>query len=153
AVLADEHGRLVVAALLGEQARLLRLQRSRRPDGRQCLPERDLPGPSGLGRAGVPEPHLLQPSRSGQPLRRLAGAGHLHERGAGRLQVAQGVVMTSTVEIATEIRHFSVAVPDEALDDLRRRITATQWPERETVADASQGVPLATMQKLARHWA
>src|SRR6266545_4484883 len=61
--------------------------------------------------------------------------------------------MTSTVETATEIRPFSVAVPDEALDDLRRRIEATQWPERETVADDSQGVPLATMQKLARHWA
>src|SRR5215831_19768825 len=61
--------------------------------------------------------------------------------------------MTSTVDTATEIRPFSVAVPDEALDDLRRRIEATQWPERETVADASQGVPLATMQTLARHWA
>jgi DNA-3-methyladenine glycosylase II len=61
--------------------------------------------------------------------------------------------MSSTVESATEIRPFSVAVPDEALDDLRRRIQATQWPERETVADDSQGVPLAAMQKLARHWA
>jgi pimeloyl-ACP methyl ester carboxylesterase len=60
--------------------------------------------------------------------------------------------MSSTVETATEIRPFSVAVPDEALDDLRRRIQATQWPERETVADDSQGVPLATMQKLARYW-
>ena len=61
--------------------------------------------------------------------------------------------MTSTVETTTEIRPFSVAVPEEALDDLRRRIEATQWPERETVADDSQGVPLATMRKLARHWA
>ena len=42
---------------------------------------------------------------------------------------------------------------DEALEDLRRRIAATQWPEKETVPDESQGVPLATMQKLARHWA
>ena len=61
--------------------------------------------------------------------------------------------MGPTVEAATEIRPFSIAIPDEALDDLRRRIEATQWPERETVADDSQGVPLATMQKLARHWA
>jgi pimeloyl-ACP methyl ester carboxylesterase len=61
--------------------------------------------------------------------------------------------MSSTVETATEIRPFSVAVPDEALDDLRRRLAATQWPERETVADDSQGVPLATMQKLAGYWA
>jgi pimeloyl-ACP methyl ester carboxylesterase len=59
--------------------------------------------------------------------------------------------MSSTVETATEIRPFHVEVPDEALDDLRRRIAATQWPEQET--DQSQGVALATMQKLARYWA
>jgi pimeloyl-ACP methyl ester carboxylesterase len=51
------------------------------------------------------------------------------------------------------IRPFRVNVPDEALVDLRRRIAATQWPERETVADQSQGVQLATMQALARYWA
>ena len=51
------------------------------------------------------------------------------------------------------IRPFSVKIPEEALVDLRRRITATQWPDRETVKDQSQGVPLATMQELARHWA
>jgi pimeloyl-ACP methyl ester carboxylesterase len=61
--------------------------------------------------------------------------------------------MSSTVETATEIRPFHVDVPDEALEDLRRRIAATNWPEQETVADLSQGVPLATIQKLARHWA
>jgi pimeloyl-ACP methyl ester carboxylesterase len=43
--------------------------------------------------------------------------------------------------------------PDEALSDLKRRITATRWPERETVTDATQGVQLATAQKLARYWA
>ncbi len=52
-----------------------------------------------------------------------------------------------------EIRPFRVHFPQQALDDLRRRINATQWPERETVADSSQGLPLATMQKLARYWA
>ncbi|BCG03727.1 multidrug MFS transporter (plasmid) [Paraburkholderia sp. PGU19] len=46
-----------------------------------------------------------------------------------------------------------VHVPQAALDELRRRIAATQWPEKETVADSSQGVPLATMQNLARYWA
>jgi pimeloyl-ACP methyl ester carboxylesterase len=61
--------------------------------------------------------------------------------------------MSSTVDTATEIRAFHVEIPDEALDNLRRRIEATQWPEQETVADESQGVRLATMQKLARHWA
>jgi pimeloyl-ACP methyl ester carboxylesterase len=60
--------------------------------------------------------------------------------------------MSVTAE-ATAIRRFHIDIPDEALDDLRRRIEATQWPERETVPDDSQGVPLATMQKLARYWA
>ena len=53
----------------------------------------------------------------------------------------------------TAIRPFHVHVPDEALVDLRRRINATKWPERETVTDASQGVQLATIQALARYWA
>jgi pimeloyl-ACP methyl ester carboxylesterase len=60
--------------------------------------------------------------------------------------------MTTTVETAAEVRPFHVDVPDEALDDLRRRIASTNWPERETVADQSQGVPLAMIQKLASHW-
>jgi pimeloyl-ACP methyl ester carboxylesterase len=60
--------------------------------------------------------------------------------------------MSGTVETAIEIRPFHVDVPDEALEDLRRRIAATQWPEKETVADQSQGVPLAMIQKLARYW-
>ena len=53
----------------------------------------------------------------------------------------------------TAIRPFHVNVPEAELADLRRRIEATRWPEKETVADASQGVQLATMQKLARYWA
>ena len=51
------------------------------------------------------------------------------------------------------IRPFQVNVPEAELTDLRRRINATKWPERETVTDASQGVQLATIQKLARYWA
>ena len=51
------------------------------------------------------------------------------------------------------IRPFRVKVPEAALVDLRRRIKATQWPEKEQVRDESQGVQLATMQKLARYWA
>jgi pimeloyl-ACP methyl ester carboxylesterase len=54
---------------------------------------------------------------------------------------------------AAKIRPFNVEIPQERLDDLRRRIAATQWPERETVDDSSQGVPLATMRELARYWA
>ncbi|ASW01704.1 epoxide hydrolase family protein [Paraburkholderia aromaticivorans] len=53
----------------------------------------------------------------------------------------------------TAIRPLRVHVPESQLVDLRRRIKATRWPERETVADDSQGVPLAMMQELARHWA
>jgi len=61
--------------------------------------------------------------------------------------------MSSTVETATEIRPFHVDISDEALEDLRRRIAATNWPEKETVEDQSQGVPLAMIQELARYWA
>ena len=42
--------------------------------------------------------------------------------------------MSSTVETTSDIRPFQVDIPDEALDDLRRRVAATNWPERETVA-------------------
>jgi len=53
----------------------------------------------------------------------------------------------------TAIRPLRAHVPDAQLADLKRRVKSTRWPERETVTDASQGVQLATMQKLARHWA
>ena len=55
---------------------------------------------------------------------------------------------------AAEIRRFHPGtVPDADLADMRQRIAATRWPEKETVGDLSQGVPLATMQALARYWA
>ncbi len=54
---------------------------------------------------------------------------------------------------ATAIRPFHIEVPEAQLDELRRRIEATRWPSEELVADRSQGVPLATLQALARHWA
>jgi pimeloyl-ACP methyl ester carboxylesterase len=60
---------------------------------------------------------------------------------------------TETTETRPAVRPFRIDVPEEELLDLRRRIAATQWPEKETVADESQGVPLATMQELARYWA
>lgn len=52
----------------------------------------------------------------------------------------------------TAVRLFQVDFPDQDLDDLRRRVAATRWPETETVTDDSQGVPLATIQKLAQYW-
>jgi pimeloyl-ACP methyl ester carboxylesterase len=56
------------------------------------------------------------------------------------------------VSSETEIRPFRVAMPEDAIADLRRRIAATRWPERETVTDDSQGVRLAMIQELARYW-
>ena len=56
------------------------------------------------------------------------------------------------IDTATEIRPFHVDVPDEELDHLRQRISATRWPSKELVGDRSQGVQLATMQALARYW-
>ncbi len=58
----------------------------------------------------------------------------------------------ATVETATEIRPFQFDIQEEALEDLRRRIEATRLPSKELVEDRSQGVQLATIQKLATYW-
>ena len=60
--------------------------------------------------------------------------------------------MSTTAETATEIRPFHIEIPDEQIDDLRRRIAQTRWPTKELVADRSQGVQLRTLQELARYW-
>jgi pimeloyl-ACP methyl ester carboxylesterase len=60
---------------------------------------------------------------------------------------------TAAAQSTEAIRPFHINTPQAALDDLRRRVLATRWPEHETVTDASQGVQLATMQKLANYWA
>jgi pimeloyl-ACP methyl ester carboxylesterase len=54
--------------------------------------------------------------------------------------------------VATDIRPFTIEIPEAELKALRARIAATRWPEKETVADQSQGVPLATIQALAHYW-
>jgi DNA-binding CsgD family transcriptional regulator len=54
---------------------------------------------------------------------------------------------------ATAVRPFAVEIPEVEIEALRARTAATRWPEKETVADASQGVPLAVIQELARYWA
>jgi pimeloyl-ACP methyl ester carboxylesterase len=61
--------------------------------------------------------------------------------------------MSSTLQTATELRPFQVDVPQEKLDELRRRIEAARLPSKELVGDRSQGVQLATLQSLARYWA
>jgi pimeloyl-ACP methyl ester carboxylesterase len=65
------------------------------------------------------------------------------------------MTQTTATQPATEqaIRPFRASIPEEDLDDLRRRIMATRWPEKEPVNDSSQGVQLATTQKLAHYWA
>jgi pimeloyl-ACP methyl ester carboxylesterase len=63
--------------------------------------------------------------------------------------------MTATVDkpaAETAVRPFTIEIPEADLEDLRSRIAATRWPEKETVDDQSQGVPLATMQAIARYW-
>jgi pimeloyl-ACP methyl ester carboxylesterase len=73
-----------------------------------------------------------------------------------RAATAEAERIASTVRTAAEasaVRPFRVAISDEAVADLRRRLQATRWPDKETVADASQGAQLANLQQLVRHWA
>ena len=77
----------------------------------------------------------------------LPAAGHTSPSQASK----RGDLSMDTVG-ETAIRPFSFSASDEALADLRRRIAATRWPDKETVADQTQGVQLATVQELARYW-
>lgn len=74
---------------------------------------------------------------------------------AGALALQGSTERTPSITSAPgdEIRPFHIKISDAQLADLRRRIKATQWPERETVADKTQGVQLATMKALADYWA
>jgi pimeloyl-ACP methyl ester carboxylesterase len=73
---------------------------------------------------------------------------------SGETKMIQAVKeQTTTTADDTSIRPFTFHASDEALADLKRRVIATKWPERETVSDDTQGVQLATMQKLAEYWA
>ena len=77
--------------------------------------------------------------------------------GIGAL-VMQGAISNAqsgpSINVSSDetIRPFHVSIPDKKLADLKRRILATQWPERENVKDASQGVQLGTMRALAQYW-
>jgi pimeloyl-ACP methyl ester carboxylesterase/catechol 2,3-dioxygenase-like lactoylglutathione lyase family enzyme len=70
-----------------------------------------------------------------------------------RAEAAHGQHESEPAADKSAIRPFHVNVPEAELTELRRRINATKWPERETVTDATQGVQLATVQALARYWA
>lgn len=68
--------------------------------------------------------------------------------------VAQGTLSSAQgTSLDESIRPYHINIPEKKLTDLKRRILATQWPERETVDDQSQGVQLATIQALAQYWA
>jgi pimeloyl-ACP methyl ester carboxylesterase len=90
----------------------------------------------------------------------LIASSHARSFGASADQKETSKMKTTTAP-ATKgsgadkeaIRPFHVDIPQAALDDLRHRVEATRWPDRETVSDATQGVQLATMQKLAGYWA
>ena len=70
------------------------------------------------------------------------------------LCTAAGILNPEPVSLDTAaIRTFRISIPESALVELRHRITATRWPEKETVPDHSQGVPLAMIRELARYWA
>ncbi|HWX20753.1 MAG TPA: epoxide hydrolase [Candidatus Binatia bacterium] len=79
------------------------------------------------------------------------GAAQLGITGFADAQSGEGPATATTGE-PNGIRRFHINIPDADLADLRRRVLATRWPERETVMDASQGVQLATVQALISYW-
>lgn len=83
--------------------------------------------------------------------RRFVGNASMSVAAAGVASMLPG--QASAAADSTAIRPFSFKASEEDLADLRRRIKATKWPERELVNDATQGVQLATTQKLAQYWA
>jgi pimeloyl-ACP methyl ester carboxylesterase len=81
------------------------------------------------------------------------GSAHGFGQGPGIRSTTTNVPSAdAAADAATAIRPFGFRASDEELAELRRRIAGTRWPEKETVRDQSQGVPLATMRELARYW-
>jgi len=69
-----------------------------------------------------------------------------------KMTTATSQLDTAPNTAAEAIRPFTVHIPQEALDDLKRRLDSTRWPDQETVADGSQGIPLAKLKELVRYW-
>jgi hypothetical protein len=86
-----------------------------------------------------------------KPDRRQLLRGAAMGLATGGLAKMLGLSRASGAEVDA-IRPFRINVPEQDLVDLRRRLAATRWPDKETVADASQGVPLAVVQELVRYW-
>jgi len=87
------------------------------------------------------------------PFGMMASAKALPSSGSSAARAASAPAKTGAAADDTSIRPFHINIPDADLADLRRRVAATKWPERELVSDATQGVQLATTQKLAQYWA
>ena len=92
---------------------------------------------------------LIQPTRRGLLATSAAATAASLLPG---LTAAAPDAINGVTSMTDAIRPFRVNVPDELLVDLRQRLAATRWPDRETAPDESQGVQLATMQELARYW-
>jgi pimeloyl-ACP methyl ester carboxylesterase len=92
-----------------------------------------------------------QPARTAGQTQGVVAAKKAKKKSA-KNQLSTEQLDTAANTAADAIRPFHINFPKAALDDLRRRIAATRWPEQETVSDGSQGVQLATIKKLASYW-
>jgi len=90
--------------------------------------------------------------RFSSPTRHSLLAASVAALSAGLFVFAASTYAQTTATGDTTIRPFKIQIPQAALDDLRRRIAATRWPDKETVADRSQGAQLAKLQELVRYW-
>ncbi len=97
-----------------------------------------------------PQGHITSALETCQDRRQFLGNAAMGIASAG----AASLLSVHPVSAARgeDIRPFRVSIPKDALDDLHRRLTATRWPDRETVADGSQGVRLKTIQQLVQYW-
>ena len=87
------------------------------------------------------------------PRRRLIGSSALAAASVGALDLLPSLAVQAMESRGrSDIRPFQVQVPERDLQELRRRVQATRWPDRELVADPSQGLQLATLQTLANYW-
>lgn len=96
--------------------------------------------------------NLTRPMVIGAIAASVVAVAGLTSANPGKTTAAAQRSATMTKNPTPELRPFKVAIPDDALVDLRNRVRATRWPDRETVADQSQGVQLAKLQPLVQYW-
>src|SRR4051794_16563992 len=133
-----------------------------RPRSLGCIPSpsvvtrcSSLPRPASTVRAPRPQARKAQGPDPGPSTCATGGRSAESRRGHQTTVPARRPHMAATTErsaLDTAIRPFTIEIPQADLDDLRARLAATRWPEKEPVDDLSQGVPLALVQKVARYW-